>query len=151
MDDLDRLRALAGDWQGTNAVLLPGAAPHEAATALAVSTVVAGSFVQLAYSWAFDGAPQEGLLLVGGDPAQTTLVGVWLDSWHMAHAVMQLAGEAAIDGVVALRGRYSVPESADWGWRIELEPGAAQLALRMYNIAPDGAEELGVEAAYSRA
>ena len=45
----------------------------------------------------------------------------------------------------------SAPSSPDWGWRIELEVTELdEFEMRMYNISPQGEEELAVQARYDR-
>lgn len=147
---LDPLRGLAGQWTGRKQVLLPGEAPHESPSSLSIAPVVGDKFVQLMYSWAFDGTPQEGVLLVGYEPAEEAVTAVWADSWHMGDALMLCRGQAAADGGMVARGSYRVAGSPDWGWRIVLQPGDGALRIEMYNVAPDGAELPGVVAQYTR-
>lgn len=75
----------------------------------------------------------------------------WADSFHNGHRLMPLTGPAAGEGVPDVRGSYAAPPGPDWGWRITLEHlDADALALRMYNVTPDGTEALAVEASYAR-
>jgi hypothetical protein len=151
MSDLEALRNLAGRWSGPNAVLLPDEPPHASTSTLEITPIVGGKFVQLAYTWAFDGEPQEGVLIVGYEAAENAITAVWLDSWHMGDRAMSLRGQAE-DETIVLRGSYAVPEGPTWGWRIELQPDPNQLQITMYNVLPDGSDEmLGVDATYTRA
>lgn len=145
------LLGLAGQWTGHKQVLLPGEAPHESPSSLRIAPVVRGRFVELMYSWAFDDTPQEGVLLVGYEPAEQAVTAVWADSWHMGDAVMLCRGQTDADGSIVVRGSYRVPDGPDWGWRMVLEPADSALRIEMYNVAPDGAELLGVVARYTRA
>ena len=43
------------------------------------------------------------------------------------------------------------PPGPDWGWRIEIEPGAHALRIAHTNIFPDGKEELAAGGVYTRA
>ena len=53
--------------------------------------------------------------------------------------------------MIDLRGSYRVPSSPDWGWRTVIEPGESDtLRLIMYNVTPDGREELAVEATFAK-
>jgi hypothetical protein len=151
MARLDALFQLAGDWVGRKQVLLPGEPPHESASAASIAPIVADRFLQMAYSWAFDGAAQEGVLIVGHDPADATVLAVWLDSWHMSDKFMSCRGTTDADGSVDLRGAYAAESGPDWGWRIVLAPAGDSFRMTMYNITPDGHEWLGVEATYTRA
>jgi hypothetical protein len=53
-------------------------------------------------------------------------------------------------GLVDVLGSYSYPPGPDWGWRITLSPGEDELEMRMFNIHPEGQEDLAVEASYRR-
>lgn len=54
------------------------------------------------------------------------------------------------DGTVNVRGHYKVPDHPDWGWRTEIVPGGNSLKIVMYNVSPEGNEELAVETDFSR-
>jgi hypothetical protein len=151
MSDLTALLGLAGSWVGHKRVLLPGEAPHESASTALITPVVGGKFVQLAYTWAFDGTDQEGLLLIGLKETDQVVTAVWIDSWHMADTFMICQGQVSATGGVEVRGTYAVPSSPDWGWRMVIEPAEDQFRMVMYIVTPDGAEALGVEAAYTPA
>ncbi|UCF18623.1 MAG: DUF1579 family protein [Gemmatimonadota bacterium] len=70
----------------------------------------------------------------------------------MGERVMACAGTADADGAIDVRGAYAAPPGPDWGWRIELRPGADRtLNLVMHNIHPDGGAMLAVETEYRRA
>jgi hypothetical protein len=54
-------------------------------------------------------------------------------------------------GKIDLRGSYEAPPSPDWGWRFVINaPSDIELKLVMYNVSPEGEEELAVEANYKR-
>ena len=60
-------------------------------------------------------------------------------------------GTPEMDGSISVRGTYAAPPGPDWGWRIVLGPhDGAALHLQMYNISPDGTEEVAVHAEYTR-
>jgi hypothetical protein len=149
MADLNTLFGLAGRWSGQKRVLLPGQDPHESTSTAVVTPIVNGTFVQLAYTWAFDGIAQEGLLLIGLKQLDQVVTTVWIDSWHMGDAFMMCHGMIGATGGVDVRGSYAAPSGPDWGWRMVIEPGD-ELRILMYNVTPDGTEYLGVEAAYTR-
>ena len=61
-------------------------------------------------------------------------------------------GTLAEDGAFDVRGHYQAPTGPDWGWLIVLQlEDKETLNLIMYNIWPDGKENLAVKAAYKRA
>lgn len=151
MSGLDSLFKLAGRWTGTSRLWLPPAQePYISATTAVLNPIVGGKFAQLAYTWAFEGDAQEGVLLIGHEPADQAATVVWADSWHMGHKFMLCQGRIEANRVM-VHGSYAVESGPDWGWRIEIEMSAETLRILMYNVTPDGDEMLGVEAAYVRA
>ncbi len=143
------LAELTGRWQGTNHLWLDPNEPARESMATAVCQPVAqGKFFNLHYTWAEDGQPQDGVLLLG--QSQEQLSAAWVDSWHMHDKMMQCTGTAAADAV-SVQGSYAAPPGPDWGWRITLQPQSAdQFRLIMYNITPAGEDTLAVEAVFSR-
>jgi hypothetical protein len=107
-------------------------------------------FLRFDYSWSYHGQPQEGSLLMGGDPSSSSATAHWIDTWHMSHAVLACQGTATANGGLDLKGSYAAPPGPDWGWRIAVVPGD-ELRIVMHNIWPEGKEELAVEAWYQRA
>ena len=103
------------------------------------------------YTWAYHGTPQDGSLLIGFTSGPAVVTAQWIDTWHMGESVMSCHGTADPSGSIIVRGTYAAPPGADWGWRIVLEPPDARtVRLVMYNVSPDGHEELAVEADYTR-
>ncbi|HEU4322121.1 MAG TPA: DUF1579 family protein [Roseiflexaceae bacterium] len=147
----EALRAAAGSWTGEKHLYLPGDPTRTVPSTARVGTAAQGRFCTIAYSWSFEGQPQDGLLLIGqnGDPAVAAVT--WIDSWHMGDQPMLCQGPAGESGPLTVRGTYTVEQSPDWGWRIDLEAGADGLRIVMYNVSPEGQEYLGVEAFYRRA
>jgi len=139
----------AGAWTGSNRLwMMPGSDPEESAGTAVVSFSGQGKFAELRYTWATEGDPEDGFIVLrelrGGVQA------VWGDSWHTPDGFYLWNGEV-LDGVVIVRGNYPAPTGPDWGWRIELDLRLAeQLQMRMVNITPDGEEMLAVQAVYSR-
>jgi hypothetical protein len=151
MSGLDPFFKLAGAWSGTNRLWLPPAEePYQSPTTATLSPIVGGKFVQLGYTWAFEGEAQEGVLLIGEEPENGAVTVVWADSWHMSNKFMLCQGQVEDERVV-VRGSWSVESGPDWGWRIELDTEDETLRMRMYVIEPAGDEGLGVEAIYTRA
>jgi Protein of unknown function (DUF1579) len=146
------LGALVGEWEGRNLLWLsPDDPARESATSATVSLAAQGRFLTVSYRWADGGKPQDGVILLGAGQQGKTLEAAWVDSFHMGDALMPCTVVVESNGGVSLVGSYAAPPGPDWGWRIEIQPDAADGSwLRMYNITPDGEEALAVEASYSR-
>jgi hypothetical protein len=103
------------------------------------------------YTWADQGEPQDGMLVLGDDTQNNILKAVWIDSWHMRDSFMVCEGATRAEGAAWVVGSYAVPPGPDWGWRIAIETKAVGVfRLVMHNISPEGVEELAVEATYMR-
>lgn len=140
-----------GQWQGVNRLWLAPAEPAQESDSTAVLQMAAGGqFATLAYTWVYQGQPQEGLLLLGQVHQQQVEV-VWIDSWHMQDKMMLCVGQVEADGAVWVKGSYAAPPDPDWGWRIALQPiSPDQFRLVMHNITPAGEEMKAVEVTYAR-
>lgn len=145
------LRAMTGEWQATNQLwLMPGTPAHDSVSRLTVAPVVGEAVTMLRYTWAYEGAPHEGVMLVRDVPAAPPLI-VWYDSFHSGGTFMTFGQGTRTDDALTATGSYAAPTGPDWGWRIEVHvPAADTLLLRHYNIMPDGQEGLAVEARYTR-
>lgn len=147
--DISTLIALAGQWQGTNLLWLdPTQPPGKSHTEMQVTPVQQDTFVQFQYTWAFEGQPHEGILLVGYRPADGFFA-AWTDTFHSANAIMQFIGRPSPQAAV-VHGSYSVEGGPEWGWDIAIRAEGDGFALRMFNIMPDGARFPAVEAVYTR-
>ncbi len=144
----ESLRTSIGAWTGANRLFLPEEPTRESQSTASVALVARGKFSTIAYTWAFEGESQEGLLLIG--QADEVVSAVFVDSWHMGDKLMLCEGRAAANEAIKVRGSYAVEGGPDWGWRIVVEPGDNTLRVTMYNVTPDGDEVLGVEASYTR-
>ncbi|MCA9919162.1 MAG: DUF1579 family protein [Anaerolineales bacterium] len=142
---------LAGSWQGTNHLWLDPTQPARESVGTAVLQPIAQQkFLSLHYTWADDGQPQDGQLMVGQDGPQ--MQATWVDSWHMQDKMMILTGATQPDGSLSVTGSYAAPPGPDWGWRITLQPESQnRFTFRMHNITPEGEEMLAVEVKFSRA
>lgn len=143
---------LAGSWRGTNRLVLSWQTPSEFrsdATA-EVAVVGDGRYVTIAYTWAHEGKPCDGVLLVGREPEGDVAHASWVDSWHQGAFPLASRGTATAGGGVDVRGSYPAPEGPDWGWRTVVAPSADGFTVAMYNVTPDGVEDLAVEAVYTR-
>ena len=152
MDILETVASCAGTWRGANVLQDPhsgGAA--ESASAATVTPIVGRRFVRIDYTWAYDGKPQEGSLLIGADRKKGLVTAHWIDTWHMSDAVMSCTGPASGGSELSVRGSYSAPTGPDWGWRIAVTCEGRTLRIVMFNIWPEGdREDLAMEATLSR-
>ena len=152
MSALDELAACSGRWRGTNRLRDPRMnVSDDSPSTAALTPLLDGTFVRMDYTWAYKGAAQEGSLLIGYESGPAVVTAHWVDTWHMGEAVMSCHGTSETDGSITVRGTHAAPPGPDWGWRIALRPrDGTTLHLLMYNISPDGNEELAVEAEYTR-
>jgi hypothetical protein len=152
MSSLSSLVGLVGNWRGLNRLWLSSAAPvRESETTCIVAPAAQGEFLTFQYTWADEGALQDGLLLVGYEVQSQAVKAVWIDSWHMHDQYMLCTGLTGPQGAISLLGRYAAPPGPDWGWRIEITPQNEDLFdLVMRNVSPQGKSDLAVEARYVR-
>ncbi len=149
---LSALVDCAGTWNGINTLQDPHTnAPAESVSTATVMPEFDGRLVRLDYTWSYEGKPQAGSLLFGFDKEKNTHRAHWFDSWHMGSKAMECSGVAQESGIISVRGSYAAPPGPDWGWRIDLHTDDITMKMVMYNIWPDGREDLAVEAVYSRA
>lgn len=150
---LDALIACAGSWRGTNTLQDPHAGKAEESPGTAtVTPVLGGKFVRLDYTWSYQGKPQEGSYLIGFAAKTGQISAYWIDSWHMGSVGMLCSGQRQDGSALSVLGSYAAPPGPDWGWRTEITPeDGKSLRLVMYNIWPEGREDLAAEAVYTRA
>jgi hypothetical protein len=142
-----------GEWTGSNFLRLSWLTPsdYHSASRLSVSPAAKGRFLSFAYTWSHEGVSQEGLILLGYDDKQKMATAVWVDSWHMSSKFMSCQGAIDERGALVLRGSYEAPPGRDWGWSIVITPKSGrELQIVMFNISPEGAEELAAQADYIR-
>jgi hypothetical protein len=141
----------AGDWSGESRLVLhrPVEATYLSVMRAKIESSMREQALLMRYAWQVEEEPQDGLLVL--NQLAEVVAGYWFDSWHLADTSMALRG--GVDaGAVSVSGRYPASHGPDWGWRIVLEPAAdARLRFRMFNIPPDGDEELAVDTDLARA
>lgn len=149
---LTALMECAGVWHGTNVLQDPHiGAPVESVSTAIVTPVLGGKFVRMDYTWSYGDAEQEGVILFGFEKKEHKLSAYWIDSWHMGDKAMVCSGEAQESGALSVRGSYAAPPGPDWGWRIDLFPAeGVSMKMLMYNIWPEGREDIAVETVYRR-
>ncbi len=125
-----------GEYFGTNLLwFMDPDAPEESPTEVQVE---AG---QIRYTWQYKEAPQSGVLEFSFEGDQVSVD--WTDTWHAAET-MHCKGTRTGDAITVLVS-YGAGEGPDWSWRTELRfPGPDQFLMEMYNIEPDGKEQIAV-------
>lgn len=150
---LDNIKSnLIGVWAGDNMLRLSWMNPPEyySLSELTIAQAVREKFLTFDYKWSHETVSHEGLLLVGCDVEKETVNATWVDSWHSDVKPLALSGTIDEQGAIDLRGTYEVPNHPDWGWRIVVSVLEEALQIAMYNISPEGAEDLAVQADYRR-
>lgn len=151
MHPLDPLRAAAGAWRATYQLRDPEHHLSADSESRAIVTpVLGGRFIRIDYTWSDKGKPQEGSLLAGYEAITGIVTVAWIDSWHNSDRIMVCTGRAEPDGALNVLGSYGAPPGPDWGWRTQVHAGADRLHIVMFNVHPDGREELAVNADYVR-
>ena len=172
MTIIESLAQFTGSWQGHNKLRIMPTDDYQESVSAATVTVTAGAFVTIEYTWAHEGKPQSGLLLLGSGPAagsdsgdtdsaedqaadetqgSRTAKAVWVDSFHSGPEWLTLDGTIDPDGVVRLTGWYPAPQGPDWGWQIHVHPGDGNGGkITMHNMVPGHDPYQVVDASYRR-
>ena len=144
---------LIGNWNGPNLLRLSWLTPsdYHSESKLSIQSAAKGKFITCTYTWSHENVAHEGVILLGYDEKQKMATAAWVDSWHMSSKVMFCQGVIEAQGAINIRGSYEAPPGPDWGWRIIITPKSpTALQLVMYNITPEGEEDLAVQADYQR-
>ncbi len=147
------LSSRAGTFQGDSLLHLPwleGKTIFQSESALSVRIGEHQSYAALDYTWAEEGKPQSGSMILHASEEGVCTMG-WTDSWHQG-PIMMLKGEAT-EQLIQVEGTYPAgDDSPDWFWAISLSPGPdGSLHLEMTNISPEREAEWAVRAEYHRA
>jgi Protein of unknown function (DUF1579) len=144
-----RLARLVGSWEGLAKTYLdPSKPPVEARWEGRIESVLGGRFVRFGYRSELQGSPLAGELLVAFESGEKLWRTSWVDSFHTGTAILVSTGEGGAGAVpISLTGSYfAAPGHPHWGWRTELDDREPErLHLRMYNVSPEGQEDLGVD------
>ena len=62
-----------------------------------------GCFNEFAYTWSIEGAPREGVLLLGYDEQVALATAAWIDSWHQSARVMHLSGTRVNERTISVQ------------------------------------------------
>ena len=146
---------LKGEWRGTNRLWLgwlPDESARESDSIATIGFEAKDKFLSIRYDWVFEGEIHEGLLIVASEKDSPAVNAVWIDSWHQSEKFMHSNGKLENDGVLNIKGFYAVPGHPDWGWRTVIETNDENsFKFVMYNVSPEGEENLAVESVYVRA
>lgn len=146
------LAFLEGRWKGINRLNLPWLPEpvRESESEALVLSRIGCQCLEISYTWNYEGTAQDGLLLLTVAPEGNDVSAFWTDSWHSANTLMPCNGSISDDGVVDIKGSYSVPDNPDWGWRTKILPVNSGFRYLMFNVTPEGEEVWAVETEFSR-
>ncbi len=151
MTAVEALAISSGSWRGTSVLQDPmNNIADRSESSATVTPAAAGKFIRIDYTWSYKGESQEGSYLIGVNPKSGEVTAHWIDSWHNGTRAMPCLGTLA-EGKISVLGSYPAPPGPDWGWKTEIVPGRDALSIVMYNVWPEGKEELAVEMSFERA
>ena len=102
------------------------------------------------YTWRYDEQDQEGFIVICPNQKKGTATAAWGDSFHQHGSIMHLEGVLEEGGLINVLGSYTAQPGADWGWRIIIDATEMEMfRITMYNIWPEGKEDLAVIAQYA--
>jgi hypothetical protein len=137
-------------WHGTSGLWMePGTPGFRSETTATVRLVANGIAAAIEYSWSFEGATQEGILIIGISDDGSAEAS-WIDSFHMSAEFMLSKGSVSRDDSLSVLGHWSAGDGPPWGWRTEIaKQSNAAWQVRMYVIPPGEDEALGFELSFS--
>lgn len=144
----EKLAPLAGAWSGTNRLHTSWNAEnplHESPATAKVRPRSGEQFLEISYTWVYEDKSREGVILLGREGKSDAVNASWTDSWHLAHQLMPCEGRETEDCGISVKGFYKVEGHPDWGWRTDIIPGDGSFRYLMYNVTPEGEEEIAVE------
>lgn len=69
-------------------------------------------------------------------------------TWRATCALRDPANDLSCDAESRATVTPAAPPGPDWGWRTRLSAAPGTLSMVMFNVTPDGHEELAVDAQY---
>jgi hypothetical protein len=137
---------ISQSWAGDSKLWLdPPQAPATSDATAHLALVANGNAASIQYTWFFEDVTHEGIL-VAGAREDGSVETSWLDSFHSIDGFMISKGQLLEGQKLSVFASYAAPPGPDWGWRTEIEKlSDAAWRIRMYNITPDGDEDLGFE------
>lgn len=143
-----------GSWTGTNCLHDPHTGfPDESPSDLVIVSE-GNAPIKMTYSWVYMGDNQTGSFEIRFDKDFNQGTLDFKDTWHTGETGIPCQGTIDPLGKMNFLGSYAAPPGPDWGWRILLYPPHTdereRLSVQMFNIEPDGTEEIAVEALYHR-
>ena len=149
----ENFKNLIGEWVGKNHLYTTWIEENPVQVSESIAKVdLAGNakFLKIQYDWIYENENQEGLLLIGSEKDSDAVKAFWIDSWHMGDRFMSCDGNVTGDSIL-MKGFYEVPNHPDWGWRTDIIfSDKNSFKIIMYNVTPDGSEDLAVETQYKR-
>ena len=137
-------------WTGTSTLKDPAnGVDTPSASSATIAPALHDKFVRIGYTWSYGGTAHEGLIMIAHDPKSAACQLYWGDPFHMGRSIMTLHGTIEAASLSA-KGSYAAPPGPDWGWRIDVSATADSLRITMYNITPEGDEDLAVRAEYTQ-
>ena len=145
------MKRWAGTWTGEALTFIdPDRGPEKAKWRGQIELLFGGRFAEFLYAGEVLEKAHQGRLLFAFENDEAQWRTCWLDTFHTGTTLLVSNGPPS-DGVISVKGDYFVNGHPRWGWRTELDDRRDdELTFRMFNVKPDGAEELAVEVLLTR-
>jgi Protein of unknown function (DUF1579) len=153
MNIFQKFEKLLGKWRGKNNLYLTWIQemPFVSDSNALINFSAQGKFLKIEYDWIHNDKKQDGLILLGNDKNSESIKAFWIDSFHQSDKLMISEGLQDPNGSISLKGFYEVKDNPDWGWRTVIESeNSNSFKIKMFNVSPEGVEDLAVEAIYEK-